>query len=52
MMLNIVCLSTSGWCLPAYQPTNNHDNNDGNDDDDDVYLLISGQTAIGAFRYK
>ena len=43
--------------MPAYQPTNNHDNNDGNDDDDDgdgddVYLLISGQTAIGAFRYK
>ena len=40
-------------------PTNNHYDNDGNADEDDndddhdhVYLLISGQTAIGAFRYK
>ena len=27
-------------------------NEDDNNDDDDVHLLIGGQTAIGAFRYK
>ena len=29
-----------------------NDDEDDNDDDDDVHLLIGGQTAIGAFRYK